>query len=47
MLSALVSASFDDVSAAGRTHSLSETVHFAALTLLGLERSLHKSILSF
>ena len=46
MLSALVSTSFDDVSASGRTHSLSETVHFAALTFLGLKCSLHKNLSS-
>ena len=41
MLSALVSSSFQRLSAALRRHSLAKTVHFASLSLLGLIRSFH------
>ena len=47
MLSALVSTSFDDVSASGRTHSLSETVFLVSLPLLGLVGPLHPTHLLF
>ena len=42
-LSALVSTSFQNVSAGSRSHSLSETVYFASLSLFGLIRSFHFS----
>ena len=41
VLSALVSSSLERLSSALRRHTLSESVHLASLTLLGLIRSLH------
>lgn len=41
VLSALVSSSLERLSSALRRHALSESVHLASLTLLGLIRSLH------
>ena len=41
VLSALVSSSFEHLSAAGRRHSLTEAVHLALLSLLGLIRPFH------
>ena len=41
ILSSFISSSFQNVSAAFRRHSLSESVYFASLSLFGLIRSFH------
>ena len=40
-LSAFISTAFQHVSSCGRRHSLTESVHFASLSFLGLIRSFH------
>lgn len=45
VFSALVSAAFDDVSAARRLHAFTEAVNLASLTLFGLVSSFHIMLL--
>ena len=47
LLSAFVAASLDNISAVLRAHSLTEAVHFGALSLFGLISLFHFIILSF
>ena len=43
VLSALISSSFENLSAARRRHSLAESVYFTSLSLFGLVRSFHNT----